>query len=300
MTPLLLETTSTPLQWWQTVTGLLGIPGAVIALVVAFTQIQKMHVDMKKTKAETAKLNKDLSDQKQANEQNREYIQTISLLARAVFTKYELEILHKLSKGESITTDTANKIYYDGFKQAILHLRGVGFIENKGKSGFSALEQSGGVYIAHRLLASLGILDGAETKKGRVVIEAELLYGSLRDSAACDDSRLRLGVLLRVPVSTGSVFGNVGDLRVEKPRRGSVNHDGRARPVDLGLPERMERHGAEQRHGRCNDDPPASNCEVPHRAQVDTRRTRNEVHPAPSRKTAAFARGSSPRVPRCV
>jgi hypothetical protein len=53
-------------------------------------------------------------------------------------TKYELEILQKLSKDESITTDTTDTIYYEGFKQAILRLRGLGFIENrKEKSGLS-------------------------------------------------------------------------------------------------------------------------------------------------------------------
>jgi hypothetical protein len=77
--------------------------------------------------------------------EQREDIQTIALLARAVFTKYQLEILQKLSKGKSITTDTTNKIYYEGFKQDILRLRGVGFIENKKeRSGLSDLEHSGG------------------------------------------------------------------------------------------------------------------------------------------------------------
>jgi hypothetical protein len=58
-----------------------------------------------------------------ANEQNREDIQTIAQLARAILTKDQLGILQKLSKDESITTDTTNKIYYEGFKQDILGLR---------------------------------------------------------------------------------------------------------------------------------------------------------------------------------
>jgi hypothetical protein len=44
-------------------------------------------------------------------------------LARAILTKDQLGILQKLSKDESITTDTTNKIYYEGFKQDILGLR---------------------------------------------------------------------------------------------------------------------------------------------------------------------------------
>ena len=77
--------------------------------------------------------------------EQREDIQTIALLARAVFTKHQLKILQNLSKGKSITTDTTDKIYYEGFKQDILRLRGVGFIENKKeRSGLSTLEQSGG------------------------------------------------------------------------------------------------------------------------------------------------------------
>jgi hypothetical protein len=77
--------------------------------------------------------------------EQREDIQTIALLARSVLTKYQLEILQKLSKGASITTDTTDKMYYEGFKQDILRLRGVGFIENKKeRSGLSDLEQSGG------------------------------------------------------------------------------------------------------------------------------------------------------------
>jgi hypothetical protein len=86
-----------------------------------------------------------LSGLKIVAEQNREDIQTIALLARAVFTKYQLEILQKLSRGGSVTTDTNNKVYYEGFKQDILRLRGVGFVENKKeKGGFSDLERSGG------------------------------------------------------------------------------------------------------------------------------------------------------------
>ena len=84
--------------------------------------------------------------------EQREDIQTIALLARAVFTKYQLEILQKLSKGKSITTDTTNKIYYEGFKQDILRLRGVGFIENKKeRSGLSDLEHSGGTQDAREI-----------------------------------------------------------------------------------------------------------------------------------------------------
>ena len=58
MTPLLLaDLANTPLPWWQVATGILGIPTAVIALVSSYVLIQK-------TRAETAKLKKDLSTQK--------------------------------------------------------------------------------------------------------------------------------------------------------------------------------------------------------------------------------------------
>jgi hypothetical protein len=78
--------------------------------------------------------------------EQREDIQTIALLARAVFSKRQLKILQKLSEGKSITTDTTNKVYYEGFKQDILRLRGVGFIENKEeRSGLSTLEELGGI-----------------------------------------------------------------------------------------------------------------------------------------------------------
>jgi len=54
---LLADLANTPLPWWQVATGILGIPAAVIALVYSYVLIQK-------TRAETAKLKKDLSTQK--------------------------------------------------------------------------------------------------------------------------------------------------------------------------------------------------------------------------------------------
>jgi predicted phosphodiesterase len=86
-----------------------------------------------------------LSGLKIANEQIREDIQTIALLARAIFTSYELGILKKLLKRESIPIDTANNIDYNAFKDAIVRLRGVGFVKKKEeKHGLSEMEQSGG------------------------------------------------------------------------------------------------------------------------------------------------------------
>jgi predicted phosphodiesterase len=85
-----------------------------------------------------------LSKLRIAAEQNREDIQTIALLARAVFTNEQLKILEKLSKDESYTTDTANTVYYNGFKDNIVRLRGAGFIENKKDKGLRVLEQAGG------------------------------------------------------------------------------------------------------------------------------------------------------------
>lgn len=107
------------------------------AWVTVCEKIEKAVSEVKTAKA--------ISDIELKLGKQREDIQTIALLVRAVLTKYELEILQKLSKGKSITTDTTNKIYYEGFKQDILRLRGVGFIENKKeRSGLSDLEHSGG------------------------------------------------------------------------------------------------------------------------------------------------------------
>jgi hypothetical protein len=53
-----------------------------------------------------------------------------------------LEWLVGLAKNESIITDTRIKHTYDGFKDAFVHMRGLGFIENKiVGGGFSDLEK---------------------------------------------------------------------------------------------------------------------------------------------------------------
>jgi hypothetical protein len=63
--------------------------------------------------------------------QNTEDIKTIAILIRSVLTKHELEWLVGLAKNESIITDTRIKHTYDGFKDGFVHMRGLGFIENK-------------------------------------------------------------------------------------------------------------------------------------------------------------------------
>jgi len=93
----LADSASIPLQWWQVATGILGIPGAVIALVYSYMQIQKARAEIEKTHAETAKLKKDLSTQKdELNEQKQKLDDVTVFLFNNFINDAELRHLEAL------------------------------------------------------------------------------------------------------------------------------------------------------------------------------------------------------------
>jgi hypothetical protein len=90
MTPLLLaDLANTP--WWKVATGILGIPAAVIGLVYSYVLIQK-------TRAETAKLKKDLSTQKdELNEQKENLADVTFFLFDNFINEAQLRLLERLA-----------------------------------------------------------------------------------------------------------------------------------------------------------------------------------------------------------
>jgi len=75
----LADLANTPLQWWQVATGILGIPGAVIALAYSYMQIQKTRAEIEKTHAETATLKKDLSTQKDELDEQKQKLDDVTV-----------------------------------------------------------------------------------------------------------------------------------------------------------------------------------------------------------------------------
>jgi hypothetical protein len=75
-------------------------------------------------------------------EQNTNDIKRIAMLMKSILTVDELKWLVSLTNNERTMTDTRNNVYYEGFKNGLLHLRGLGFIKNRqDRGGFSELEQ---------------------------------------------------------------------------------------------------------------------------------------------------------------
>jgi len=74
-------------------------------------------------------------------EQNTADIKRIAMLMKSILTVDELKWLVSLANNEPTMTDTRNTVYYEGFKNGLLHLRGLRFIKNReDRGGFSELE----------------------------------------------------------------------------------------------------------------------------------------------------------------
>jgi hypothetical protein len=75
-------------------------------------------------------------------EQNTADIKQIAMLMKSILTVNELKWLVSIANNEPTMTDTRNTVYYEGFKNGLLHLRGLQFIKNRvDRGGFSELEQ---------------------------------------------------------------------------------------------------------------------------------------------------------------